>query len=114
MEGGNASANCLETSMVDKSKRVGREPFVLIMYDKLTNQDFIHSMMISAASNPTSENARKMEETIRRIEKLEKTLTAAENAIKKIQDAAWSIQDWNGTYLGECLDEAEELLNKPF
>jgi hypothetical protein len=35
-------------------------------------------------------------------------------AIESIEDAAYSVQDWSGTHLGETLDEARKTAGLPF
>lgn len=86
------------------------------MYDEMTNQDFICALAEKAhpADNPSAEHAAMMDEAARRIRKLENTVIAATAAIESIEDAAYSVQDWSGTYLGETLDEARKAVGLPF
>ena len=35
-------------------------------------------------------------------------------SIETIEDAAYSVQDWSGTHLGETLDEARKTAGLPF
>lgn len=85
------------------------------MYDEMTNSDFICELLKQARpqDQPSAEHADIMEEAAERIRRLENIIIKASNAVDTIEKAAYSVQDWNGTYLGDTLEYAQLLLDKP-
>lgn len=76
------------------------------MYDEMTNSDFICLLN----DYPSTDQWEIFTEAARRIRNLEKKVIDATNAIERIEDAAYSAQDWSDTRLGEAIDNAKKAV----
>ena len=84
------------------------------MYDEMTTSDLIASAYDEAHPDhePSAENAALINELARRLSKMDVWRHKMTAAVDMIENAAYSVQDWSETHLGDAIDTAKSLTIK--